>query len=794
MIQILGIRFNPATKRKTDAFFREKWRAPSVQALLLNPDKYLSLVPLKERYNLYYTVALCTDDKRKLLKQDVMPFDIDPPRGQFIDEKNFTAYISVVVSVLGVEANKIGTVFSGGGLQFLVGLKIPFENESFFEQYRDHYKAIIHKINLELKRLGLNPHAGEGSEHGGADPSVFSPARLFRMPNTENRKEGRAITRAYVIQPNIEPQDFSLSEISGIPLIKRSDSITNYGGENDRASKFPEPDAAAILKGCEFLKYCKENANNVSEAQWYAALSITARLPNGNQISHDLSQGHSKYTHSETEHKIDQSLKASGPRTCSNIDSLWNGCKGCQFNEKVSSPILIQGEEFIKTKTSGFHNVHVNAKGEIIPKNPNYGDLLKFFDQKYKHIVLDSSGIVYVWSKTHYKKFEDLRIKAFAQDHFIPMSSNKMRSEFKEVVTTTHIKPSEFFTETISGRMNFQNGIYDRSTNTLSPHSPDIGFRYCLPYNFDPEAKSPLFEKFLSEITGQDGKLQSILLEFMGYAFSNDDCWLAKALILTGEGSNGKSTFLNVMKELAGKDNYSALNMGEIKSEVNRQLMDGKLFNLAEETPKNALADSANFKNLITGGEMQVKALYKQPYSITNKTKLIFATNQLPQTDDTSKAFFRRLCIVPFNQVFEKEKRDPHLIGKLKAELPGIFNLVMRGYSRVLEQKALTESPVSDKEIENYKEELCTVTRWFKESVSVKPFMRKKWTDRMKLFTDYTVKTEGNKDKCDNNALWGKKLKKLIKDYDKRVGREIVGDKREYVLYEVSLGISDVPF
>lgn len=74
----------------------------------------------------------------------------------------------------------------------------------------------------------------------------------------------------------------------------------------------------------------------------------------------------------------------------------------------------------------------------------------------------------------------------------------------------------------------------------------------------------------MRNITCGDEQLEKLLLEFVGYAICDRDYWLQKAILLIGEGSNGKSTFLNVIKSLAGWENVSFLSLYEIQSETSR--------------------------------------------------------------------------------------------------------------------------------------------------------------------------------------------------------------------------------
>jgi P4 family phage/plasmid primase-like protien len=774
--QILGLRpfFNEKKGiwDKTDnTFFRRGWRFPSIPDLFANLEKYLAPIPEAERWNLYYTVAFCAEGKREFREQHVIIFDIDKvdrPEGEGLPQPG--AYQSVVCNALGLDSSKTGLVASGHGFHFIIGLEHPFADPTIFESQKRHYLACCDKIDSALAKAGLP---------GKTDRGVFEARRIMRLPGTENRKEGMPGVPCRLLQGVVTPVAFDLALASGLPKIEAKDQINVQA-----AKKLPTPDTKAILDGCDFLKWCKESPNEVSEAQWYAMLSIIPRLPpKGRELAHDYSSGHRSYSASETEAKIDQALAASGPRTCDNIDKLWGKCSTCPHFGKTPSPIAIQGENYIKTRDTGFHNTYVNKDNIVCVGKPNYEDLRRFFNEEQgPYIVLGESGICLTWNGKHWEEYNDLYLQNFAQTNFNPTATGQMVAEFSGLVCRTNLKPTDWFTKTTQGKLNFQNGILDLKTLQLLPHSPEFGFRNVVSYPYDPDAKAPNFEKFLLDIMDGRKPLADVLMEFAGYAFSNDICWAQVALILSGDGSNGKSTFMDILKDLAGDDNYSALTLSDLKSETARKMLDGKLFNLAEETPTYAMTESSIFKNLVGGGETTVKQLYKQPYRIKNKAKMMFACNELPRTKDTTRGYFRRLVIVPFDRRFEGAAKDPFIKDKLMGELPGIYNLVIDGYRRLVKRRRFSEADEIAKEIEKYREDLDTVLSWYKDCIedNLEPVLNAKHEAPLsKLYSSYRFYCEARGEKPETHPTFSRRLGHILPDHKARWRRVSIKGKRE---------------
>lgn len=685
---------------------------PSVRELFKTIDTVVSKIPEEQRWNVYYTALTCLDPAkhngalRRFKEQSVIPFDLDG-----IDTEKLEAYIKIFCEVIGADPQKIGTVFSGNGLQFVIELDKPFTDVNYFEQKRLQYKTICDKINTALEKESLP---------GGADASVWSPARILRLPNTINRKPKKGDKQALMLQSTIEPVAFDWDKISGVPELTVADHLAEW---NDK--KAPKLDNKAIFSGCDFLKWIQVHPDQIREPAFYSALSIVGRMENGRALAHNIQESIrntgsdssvASMAASQVDDKLDQALANSGPRTCTNINTTpgWGKCAKCPNFNKITSPVQLKSPDFIATKETGFYRV--SKKGGMIPC---FEDLIKHFDQTYHFKTLNQNGLVYAWNGTHYTDFTATMIKNFAVESFKPLPKQSFVNEFFNLVSEKNIVSADFFMNN-DGFINFKNGVLNIEKGTLSPHDPSRGFRYVLPYDYDPTAVATRFDKFLDEITCGDKALRANLEEFGGWALSGDDYWLHKCLLLVGEGKNGKSKFINALRFVAGLDNIAALSLDAlVTSQNNRQLLEGKLFNIASEMSHRDMRDTDMFKRLTEGGVIDVKKMYYQPYLMENRTKFIFACNTLPHSTDQSYGFLRRMLIVPFNATFEGALDDPHLDAKFKAELPGIFNVFLAGYKRLKSQGEFTHSAASVEALAEYAEDSNPITQFLYENKDV---------------------------------------------------------------------------
>lgn len=776
MHQILGLRPWQDSKTgkwvKIDKFFEKGWAAPNIAALLDNPEKFISKVPKKERFNIFYTTAECSHKKRELKVQKIIPFDVD---GMDISRKE--EYIDIICTILEVDKTEIGIICSGNGLHFLIGLdeKLWIKDKNFFKENRAHYKTILRRLNQALNEKNLP---------GELDPQIWAPGQLLRYPGTENRKPGKKSVYSYVINANVKRLNFDISKISGIADTDKKDYLSKK-----IMKQYKVIDESAVLNDCPFLKHCKDNPEKVSEPQWYAALSVVARFEDGYNKAHKFSQHHPGYTKEETDIKIEQALESSGPRTCKSISGLFPGCIKCPYLKKESSPITITGPDHIATANTGFYEIIVDEKDNK-KMYPAYNDLRKYFDKKHPYRGLLGSKMVYVYNGAHYEFYETTYIEEFARKHFDPEPNNNIVTEFRHRVTQTKTGRHDFWEDSIKGKMNFSNGVLDLKTMKLSSHSKKYGFRYKLPYGFDESAKAPVFESMLNKITGQDEKLNELILEFMGYALSNDECWTQKCLVLVGSGANGKSTFIDVLKALVGPDSYSAISMDDLnKNEYNRQSLDGKLFNISEETPTRGLANSSLFKNLVTGGELLVRAPYEKPYTMRNKAKMIFTCNELPKTFDHTHGFYRRLLIVPFMQIFKDTDADydEHILDKLKDELPGIFNLTMQGYKRLKQRRKFEDLSILKNILTQYKRENDSLFSWFENNVEITN-EGEDFAPLNDLYQAYRSDCSDANEMPDTRSKFTRRMKKLIPGGEGKYSRKRLNDSHPWGFVGVKFG------
>jgi len=663
----------------------------------------ISLIPEDARENLFCTLHNQPMDPEARKKkvwgtQKHLLFDIDGIPKHRTPEID-VVYREVLSDVLKITPGSILQVFSGHGYHFIVELATPIEDRKFFSNNKIYYQILCARINERIKEQGLS---------GEADGEVFAPNRLLRLPLSFNKKKGMDAVPVELIHGEIIPVEINLQELSGLPLVDKKEQLS------DKELSYIKTDTDTVLSGCEFLKWAKDYQADVNESQWYAVLSIVGRVAGAEKLIHTYSKNHPTYHKESTTRKAAQAIKASGPRTCDNISTLWGGCKKCPHYKKVRSPIALKGKDFIATAHSGFHAMAGN--GRLVPQ---YGDLQKYYDkqQPYKNV----GRVHHRYVGTHWEEFDDIHIDNYAQDHFVPQAKNTMRAEFKGLIKCTNLETPKWFSKSTDRKLNLMNGVLNIDTLKLEPHSERLGFKHVLPFEFDAGAECPTFLKMLHGVTKGRQELKTVLLQYMGYCLSNDRPKADKILVLTGEGQNGKSRFLSILRAMGGPG-VTALGVRDLTNAFHMQQLDGALFNIIEEVPSFTRKDTWEIiKDLVTGGLVTAARKFKDPYTFQNKAKFIMTCNELPRGANPNHGFFRRMTIVPFDEVFSHEKGniDVGIHDRIiENELPGVLNLVLKAYADLKANNyQFQESKVIKEALLDYQRDLDSVARFVEDTI-----------------------------------------------------------------------------
>ena len=262
--------------------------------------------------------------------------------------------------------------------------------------------------------------------------------------------------------------------------------------------------------------------------------------------------------------------------------------------------------------------------------------------------------------------------------------------------------------------INLQNGTFEinEKGTALRPFDSKDFITYQLPFEYEPNAKAPLFETYLNKVL-PDKDRQKVLAEYLGFVFikhGSNRLKEEKALILYGSGANGKSVFFEIVSALLGSENTSNYSLQSLTDSNGyyRAKLANKLVNYGSEI--NGKLESSLFKQLVSGEPVEARLPYGQPFILKEYAKLIFNSNELPKDVEHTNAYFRRFLIIPFDVTIPPQEQDKQLHTKIiESELSGVFNWVLDGLNRLLEQGKFTECEAVKNAVEQYKAESNSV-------------------------------------------------------------------------------------
>jgi putative DNA primase/helicase len=242
--------------------------------------------------------------------------------------------------------------------------------------------------------------------------------------------------------------------------------------------------------------------------------------------------------------------------------------------------------------------------------------------------------------------------------------------------------------------INVRNGRLDWGAGTLEPHTSTCFTTVQMPLEYDPTATCPAFDAYLS--TTFDADVHPLIEEILGWSLVPDTRF-ETAVMLTGEGKNGKSVFLDLIAALLGEENVSHVALQDLEeNRFKAAQLYGKLANVFADLDTRALLSSSMFKTLTTGDPIDAERKFVQSFTFRSYAKLLFSANKIPSSRDRTYAFYRRWIIIPFNRTFDGEGSNPQpdtgLRGKLRQELAGIFNRALGGLMRLAAKERFSDA------------------------------------------------------------------------------------------------------
>lgn len=262
-------------------------------------------------------------------------------------------------------------------------------------------------------------------------------------------------------------------------------------------------------------------------------------------------------------------------------------------------------------------------------------------------------------------------------------------------------------------KLNPQNSI------VVGTPDPNIGISYRLAVNTVPPLgdyfpapvpEDSLFYKFL-KTSLPDESVRNLVQAFVGYSLAGNNTSINHqcAELWVGQGSNGKSVMLNIVRALHEKT--VAMRLDKLDGFDLAALIGASLVT-CDETPKGKINQQA-LKSIISGGALQITPKYGAPVTYQPYAKWIVCANHLPTITDHSHGWWRRWHIVEWSVQFTGKQIIPNLDQKIiQHEMHIVLDWALAGLQKLMQQGEFIIPQTVTQSTMDAKEESNSVTSW----------------------------------------------------------------------------------
>lgn len=347
--------------------------------------------------------------------------------------------------------------------------------------------------------------------------------------------------------------------------------------------------------------------------------------------------------------------------------------------------------------------------------------------------VRDDRGGVFEFAKDSAK---ELRIEAEALDGEERKQARKhaLQSEsakaLKNAVWSAQSEPGMFLrAEALDANpwlLTVSNGTLDLRSGTLEPHDRKHLSTRAAFTKYDPAAKCERWMRFLSETFGDDDALLDFVHKAIGYTLTG--ITKEQALFLChGQGSNGKSTLLSTMRLLMGDHAANADFSTFLVSKSQGHGPRGDLARLAgvrlvtsAEPDGNGSFSEATIKSVTGQDPITCAFKFQDEFSYIPQFKLWLAANHKPRIRGRDHAIWRRVRLIPFENIIPDDKQEKDLGHALAAELPGILAWAVDGCRR-WQKDGLAPPEAVKVATDKYRAEQDTLAEFLEDCCNVAP-------------------------------------------------------------------------
>ena len=217
-----------------------------------------------------------------------------------------------------------------------------------------------------------------------------------------------------------------------------------------------------------------------------------------------------------------------------------------------------------------------------------------------------------------------------------------------------------------------RNGVIDLRTGQLRPHDPALLLTKRVDLDYDPSARSELWEKFLTDIFPDNPDLPAYMQRLLGYGITGSTAEQCFA-VFWGQGANGKSTLTDTLSDIFGDfttntpfATFEAKRGDSIPNDI--AALKGARLILASEGDHGRPMAEATLKRMSGGDKVAARFMRQEFFEFTPEGLIVLTTNNKPEFRGQDEGLWRRVKMIPFTRYFAPDERDHRLKSKLTSE------------------------------------------------------------------------------------------------------------------------------
>ena len=367
-----------------------------------------------------------------------------------------------------------------------------------------------------------------------------------------------------------------------------------------------------------------------------------------------------------------------------------------------------------------------------------------------KHFYLFNEGI---WRLESDENTEAWITTEYIKKHNDPPMASEVREIIKYITTYTYDlyrREIKYRNEHhISNNINVLSGILDLDTLEIKPYTKEDFCFYKLPFDYIDKPSCPIMMQFLTssmdfDLNSPDFDIEeykeviAFIQEWMGYTLVAGN-QLEKALLMVGEGANGKSVLQDIWEYIIGRYNCSFVDLRYINDGSQIFMTCNKLVNFCKDLESNQQLDTGITKAAVSGQKVISNEKYKGQTEMDFTAKIVIACNELPFIKNASMSVKRRFHVLPFTRIFEEHEQDRELSSKLKTEADQIFSWAVRGYKNLKGRGCFIVPQRCEYSMTNYLKNNDSVQNWLDEFDIIVKDSKAKTSD---IYKDYIIYCE----------------------------------------------------